>query len=78
MEASNWRTLALKQGEIWLMFRRGRIIMKYISMVVMKANDGKSNPGDGVIKLECFKSWSYEVDWIKTWNSVTNFTDCKQ
>ena len=26
MEASNWKTLSLKQGEMCLMFRRGRII----------------------------------------------------
>ena len=29
------------------------------------------------IKLDCLEWWIYEVVWIKTRNSMTNFTACK-
>lgn len=45
--------------------------------VEMKASDDENTPGDGVLELEWLESWSYEMDWVKMWNSTSNFTDCK-
>lgn len=46
--------------------------------VEIQANNEKSNPEDGVWKLEYLESWSYEVDWMKTLDSMTDFAECKQ
>lgn len=52
-------------------------IIERVQLVEMRTNHEKNNPEDGVLDLECQESCNYEVSWMKTCNSMTNFTDYK-